>query len=87
MHPHRRALRVHIRTHAGFLAKPVGDSVFHAQRCKVQTLERAVLRGEVDAKTLARREPHFPSHASRCVVNILLVQVRRMRQLNQHPHP
>ena len=86
MHAHCRALCVYIWAHTGFLAEPVGDRIFHAQRRKVQAFQRTVLRGEIDAKTLARREPHFPSHACCRVVNVLLIEVRRLGQLNQHAH-
>jgi hypothetical protein len=74
--------------HAGALTafgtKAVGHRVLDLEGGKVQALERAVLRGDLDLESLFRREPDFPGHLAGGLVEIGLAAVGRVRELHQH---
>ena len=78
-------LRVDIGAHACFVAKAISNRIFDFERCKVQTFQRAVLRGDVYFETLLRREPQLPRHIGGDVIQILFLTIGRVRQLDQHP--
>jgi len=65
------------------VAHPVAERVLDAQRGEVEALERASVRGAVDAQRLARRDPVRPRHAARQLVQVALVAVRTLGDLDQ----
>ena len=70
---------VDARPLAVLVAHPVADRVLDAQGGEVEALQRAALRGAVDAQRLARRDPVRPGDAVGERVEVVLVAVRRLR--------
>ena len=77
--------RVDVRPLAVLVAHPVADGVLDAQGGEVEALQRAALRGGVDAQRLARRDPVGPGDAEGERVEVVLVAVRALGDLDQHP--
>ena len=76
------------RVHAGPLARGFAHHVAHgvldAQRGEIHAAQRAALCIHVRAKCLRGRDPVEPGHASRQVVEVVLVAVRAVHQRPQH---
>src|SRR5688572_6259854 len=70
----RRAL--HVGALAQGVAKPVADGVLDAQRGELEALERALLRGEIDAQAALHVEELRPVERFRSCINILLIAIR-----------
>ena len=73
--------RVDVRPLAVLVAHPVADGVLDAQRGEVQALQRAALRGAVDAQRLARRDPVRPGEPA--LLTIWKIFCGRLRQVIQ----
>ena len=48
---------IHIRACSEVLAQTINQAIFHTQCRKVQALQRTVLGGDINAKTLLGRKP------------------------------
>ncbi len=77
-------LGVDIGADAGFEAEAVGNRIFDFERCKIERLQRAVLRGDLDFEAFFGGEPNLPGHIAGGFVQILLVAVLAHMQLHQH---
>ena len=79
-----RPLRVHIGSDASFETEAVGNRIFDFERCKIERLQRAVLRGDLDFEAFFGREPNLPRHVAGGFIQVLLVAVLAHMQLHQH---
>ena len=71
---------------AAFGTEAIGHRVFDAQGGKVQAFERAVLGRDLDFEAVLWREPSLPRHRMGTGVHIVLMPIRGVRELHQHPH-